>query len=379
MTLEEFKRPYTEAELLAKFENAGFDESIWNFCQDIYYNYQTYLENDFGWLRDGETIEQLIINLKEDEGWESESTREEAWRQAMSKEHIEVYLDQRAKGHGHHWSWIAALELDWDGNISWDEVIRHLKTIDESLAKKEIEIFLNRLSEGKPEAYRKFLEELISPKGYSKRLDEVEACAKSFLDVYTRLYDQFIKLGCDHDEIYNYAKDLAEDHYEIFHRAYMAAIEHKATAKDSYRFADKVEEIQVNGLLPLEFKEFCKEFKEVWQREFYYTLMVEACTEKGEHIGVVCKNQLRESLGLPPLNETLTYEDEEYLRIKKELTESGVNEVSADRKAYDIAFGTNSEAPSIRRNNEEAQLNESNTRTMFPNDEDYQDYIDGEI
>lgn len=356
MTLEEFKRPYTDAELRAKFESTGLDESLWNFCQDIYYNFQTYLADDFGWPRDGESIDQLIVYLKEEDGWESESTREEAWRQAMSKEHIEVYLDQRAKGHGHHWSWIAAVELDWNGNISWDAVLYDLKQIDETLANNEVEIFLNLLAEGKPEAYRKYLEELISPKGSAKRLDEVEACAKPFLDAYTSLYDQFIELGCDHDEIYNYAKDLAEDHHEIFYRAYMVAVEHKATATDSYSFANKVEEIQGNGLLPLESKKFCQEFNEVWQREFYHTLMVEECVEKGEPIGVVCKNQLRESLGLPPLNEALTHEDEEYLRIKKELIESGVNEVSADRKAYEIAFGTNSEEDSILHNAESEPL-----------------------
>lgn len=379
MTLEKFKRPYTDAELRAKFENAGYDESLWDFCQDIYYNYQTYLEDEFGWLRDGEPIEQLIINLKEDEGWESKSTREEAWRQAMSKEHIEVYLDQQAKGHGHHWSWIAAVELDWNGNISWDAVLYDLKQIDETLANNEVEIFLNRLSDGKPEAYRKFLDELISPKGYAKPLDEVEACAKPFLDVYTSHYDQFIKLGCDHDDIYNYAKDLAEDRYDIYYQAYNTAINNGAPSKVARSFADKIEELQVNGYLILETRSFCKEFKEAWQREFYYALTIEDVSKSGERWGVVDKNRLRTSLGLPPLDEPLTAEDKEYLRIKQNLMANGMNEISADRKAYKAVYEQESASSKPQPISEANRIKQDMDHMMFPNDEDYQDYLDGEI
>jgi len=377
MTLEEFKRPYTDAELLAKFENAGFDESIWNFCQDIYYNYQTYLENDFGWLRDGETIEQLIINLKEDEGWESESTREEAWRQAMSKEHIEVYLDQRAKGHGHHWSWIAALELDWNGNISWDEVLRHLKTIDESLAKKEVEIFLNRLSEGKPEAYRKFLEELISPKGYSKQLDEVEACAKPFLVVYECLYERFIKLGRDRDEIYNYARDLTEDpdRATLYIAAYNDAICNVASSNVARSFADKIEELKVNGTLLLDSRAFCEKFKETWQREFYYDIIMERVYLRDEDWSVVDKNRLRTSLGLPPLDEPLTVEDTEYLRIRQDLMANGMNEISDDRKAYKAVYEQDAASSKPQPISEAERIKQDTDHMLFSNKEDY---LDGE-
>ena len=34
MTLEECKRPYTEAELRAKFEQEGLDNQAWDYCTE---------------------------------------------------------------------------------------------------------------------------------------------------------------------------------------------------------------------------------------------------------------------------------------------------------------------------------------------------------
>ena len=330
MTLEEFKRPYTEAELRAKFEQEGLDNQAWDYCTEAYAE----AHNDFAdeyckYCKDGE-IDELIAALKAEENWEVDTVREYSWQYVLAENKPTVYISQRKKGHGHAWSMIytdeAAFSTIHNAYDPLKETYFKLHANDEVEANLEMEIFIDSLPESKSPIFKKALTQFF---GQGKTIEEDIDFARGV----SCQYNQLLESGCKSDELYNYAKDLAEDRYDIYYRAYRIAINNEASSLVARSFADKIEELQVNGYLITDTRLFCMEFKEVWQREFYYTLVMEDVNKRGERWGIVDKNLLRASNGLSPLDEPLTAEDKEYLRIKQDLMANGMNEVSADRKA----------------------------------------------
>ena len=371
MTLEEFKRPFTEAELRAKFEKEGFEESLWEFCVQanrIEYDKESscvYEPNE------GESDEDYIAFIKEDGCWSAETMREEVWNYAMDEDYISAYLSQRNRGHGHVWSFIYSEQVRWEVKNPVVDTYIELKSKNATEAKHELEIFVDSFPESKNTIFKKALTDAF---GESLIIDKDVEFARGV----AYQYDQLLASGCKSDEIYNYAKDLAnENHDNMFYRAYMVAIENNASSTVAYGFAHIIEDFSINDCLLLERGEFTKKYKKVWQREFYYTVLLEDLAKQGEPISTINKNSYREQLGLAPVEEPLTYEDEEYLRINRELIESGVNEFSTERKAYEAVFEPN--MPERTKRSAGEQFKQDIINTMFPNQEDYQDYLDGEI
>lgn len=335
MTLEEFKRPYTEAELRAKFEQEGLDNQAWDYCTEAYAE----AHNDFAdeyckYCKDGE-IDELIADLKAEENWDVDTVREYSWQYVLAENKPTVYISQRKKGHGHAWSMIytdeAAFSAIHNAYDPLKETYLKLHANDEAEANLERDIFIDSLSESQKTIFKKALTQFF---GQGKTIEGDIDCARRV----SCQYNQLMESGCKSDELYNYAKDLAENRYDIYYRAYRIAINNEASSLVARSFAEKIEELYVNGYLLLETRSFCNEFKEIWQREFYYALVMEDVAQKNEHWSVLDKNRLRTMLGLPSIDEPLTAEDKEYLRIKQDLMANGMNEVSADRKAHRQVF-----------------------------------------
>ena len=193
-------------------------------------------------------------------------------------------------------------------------------------------------------------------------------------------YDQLLAAGYNSDDIYYHAKNLADDeHDNIFYQAYRVAVDNNASSTIAHSFADTIEDIYDNGYYysDSDLRKFKEQYSEVWQREFYYTLQLEDWAKQGEPISTLNKNNLRKSLGLAPIDELLTYEDEEYLRIKRELIESGVNEFLADQKAYKAVFEPNT--PERPKRSAAEQFKQDIVDMLYHNQEYYQDYLDGEL
>lgn len=367
MTLDEFKRPYTLSELQSKFEENGFEAILWEFCVQM--NRMVYEEElRYGHYEpeEGETIEELVAYLKEEESWTAETLREEVWNYAMKEAYVKAYLSQRNVGHGHEWSFIYTEQVRIESrNPSLDAYLK-IKSKNESEAKREREIFIESFSQSKNPIFKKALTQSF---GQGQTIEEDIDFARGV--VYQ--YDRLLEAGCKSDEIYNYAQDLAEDHYDIYYRVYKTAIENGASSKEAYDIATKLEGLQVNGYLILETKSFCKEFNKTWQRELYYSLIMEKAAEDDEHWSVIDRNLCRENLGLPPLTEPLTAADEEFLRVKKALIEGGMNEVYADRKSHTDVYCKLETAPKARPLSETERFKQDITKMMYTNEEDYQD------
>lgn len=335
MTLEEFKRPYTEAELRTIFEKVGLDELAWDYCKESYVKaHKDFADEYCKNCNDGD-IDELIADLKVEENWEVDTVREYSWQYVLSENKPTVYISQRKKGHGHAWSMIytdeAAFSAIHNAYDPLKETYFRLYAIDKTEANLEREIFIDSLPESKNLIFKKAITQSF---GQGQTIEEDIAFA---LGVAYQ-YDQLLKSGCQSNEIYDYAKNLAEDRYDIYYQAYRTAINNESSSLVAYNFANKIEKLQVNGYLPIETRSFCNEFKETWQREFYYTLVMEDVNKRGERWGIVDKKLLRTSLGLSSLDDSLTAENKEHLRIKQDLMANGMNEVSADRKAHRQVF-----------------------------------------
>lgn len=372
MTLEEFKRPYTEAELIAKFEQEGLDYQAWDYCTEAYAK----AHNDFAdeyckYCKDRE-IDELIADLKAEENWEVDTVREYSWQYVLAGNKPMVYISQRKKGHGHALSMIYTDEVAFSAiHNAYDplkETYLKLHANNEAEANLERDIFINSLSESQETIFKKALTQFF---GQGKTIkDDIDSAR-----LVSCQYNQLLESSCKSDELYNYAKDLAEDRYDIYYRAYRIAINNEASSLVARSFAEKIEELQVNGYLFIETRSFSMESKEVWQREFYYNIIMEDVNKRAERWSVVDKNRLRTSLGLPPLDEPLTVEDTEYLRIRQDLMANGMNEISADRKAYKAVYEQDAASSKPQPISEAERIKQDTDHILFSNKEDY---LDGE-
>lgn len=372
MTREEFYRPFTEAELRTRFEKEGFDESLWEFCLQINHLAYDELRDSQLDLEEGETIEEHIAYLKEEECWTAETIREEAWNYGMKETYVNAYLSQRSGGHGHNWSFIYAEQVRDESTNPTVDAYNTIKSKNKSEANRECEIFIDSLPESKNPIFNKALAQSF---GQGQTIEEDIGFARGV----AYQYDQLLKIGCKSDELYNYAQDLAKDRNGIYYQAYKIAINNEASSFVAYSFADKIEELHVNGYLLLDTRSFCNEFKEIWQREFYYALVMEDVAHKNEHWSVFDKNRLRAMLGLPSIDEPLTIEDKEYLRIQQDLMANGMNEITADRKIHKAVYEREESSLKLRPISESERIKQDMGHMMYPNEEDYQDYLDGEI
>lgn len=367
MTVEEFKRPYTEAELKARFASEGFDAVLWQYCKESNEEIHCDMEQiEYNFLNDVEKEEDITNLLKEVDYNELLPVREEVWLLAMCPERVDAYMSQVKIGHGHQWAKIYSEKKDchYENPILETYNVLHDKNATE--ANHEYRIYISSLPEWKNQVFRRAFLEV---KGVYQTLVEVEDFASRLAYHYNNLE----AAGCKSYELYEHAFNLADedrDKEDIFYKAYLMAIEKGASPKDSLKFADKLYAIELNGNDDVTdtIKSFIKHFTEPWQREYYYSLLEKYWEKNEERISTLHKNEYRMILGLPPVKDTLTYNDEEYLRIKKELMEQGMPERLADEKAYKAAYECE-EDTAMRLQSHNNRFDREMLEIMYPNED----------
>lgn len=295
MTLEEFKRPYTKAELKSLFDSNGFDAVLWQYCKEsndeIYSDY----EKDYGYPEDGETIEDFIKLLQEEQNWTATSIREEVWLYAMSPERVEAYMSQVRVGHGHQWAKIYTDKIIFDYEDPIKETFDELFSQNPTEANQELNIYIENLSQGNNPIFKKAFREFACDYDSVKDIED-------FANGVVYQYNKLVNSCCKSNEIYEHAYNLAyEDRDEVYYNAYNIAIKNGCSAVDSYNFADTIEEHFLNDYLILELKSFAKKFNELWQREYYYKLIEEYWKKNDECISSFMKTEIRKELGLPQI------------------------------------------------------------------------------
>ena len=196
---------------------------------------------------------------------------------------------------------------------------------------------------------------------------------------FRNLLESLISEGYDKEDAFNYTLDLSDEHYPVFYEVYREAMRHREKPHDALSLADFCEEAAVNKQLFLEINNFKKKFTLPWQREIYAGLLIKNCKQDEGSISTLHENDIRKSLDLDPIEKTLTWEDEEFLRLKKEYIKSGLNEFVAEQRAYKEVYENDSdiELSSIR-NNLSYDIKRDMLEMMFPNDDiDSEGFEDG--
>lgn len=254
--MNDFIRPFSDAEFKKACLSAGYPEIAWQYCHEKWQeNYKDILKEDIS--------EEDLPELKEYEGWTSENAREQAWRYVKEYSRIDIYVQQRKSGHGHEWS-------------------------------------------------KLFCEELV-------QFTTEDAVA--YWNTFDALRSSRFKSG---EEI-----EIRHDWFDCIKRDTLS----------------------------------CRE----------YVIAVRNLA-KGE--GETVERYIDYRLGS---DKPLTWEDEEFLRLKKEYIKSGLNEFAAEQRAYKEAYENDSdiELDSIR-NNRSHDLKRDMLEMMFPNDDiDSEDFEDG--
>lgn len=70
-----------------------------------------------------------------------------------------------------------------------------------------------------------------------------------------------------------------------------------------YEQAAEIAQLLTHEHLCLKETDFLKKFKEEWQRELYYQQYVERYFSEGERQSIIAKNEVRQRIGLRPLDE----------------------------------------------------------------------------
>lgn len=167
----------------------------------------------------------------------------------------------------------------------------------------------------------------------------------------------------------------------IYKSVYKEAMSRGATPDEADRLANRCEYNSVNGYLLLERSEFMKEFTEPWQREIYARLTIDEIKKSERGLSTLHENEIRASLGLCPIDKSLTSEDQEFIRLKKKYLDNGHNEYLAEKRAYEEVYGNDINIPLPQRN-KTRDFNQEMLQSMFPDDdvysEDFEDGIDME-
>ena len=387
--MNDFIRPFTEDEFNRIFQESGYPEIARQYCYETWQeNYKDILKEDIS--------EEDLPELKEYDGWTSENVREHAWRHVKEYSRIDIYVQQRKSGHGHEWSKLFCEELV---QFTTDDAVAYWNTFDalrssrfksgeeveirhdwfdcikrDTLSCREYVIAVRNLAKGEGETVERYIDYRLRSM-YNGKTEELFQAALNFRNVYEGLMNE----GYDKDEAFEYAMDLTDEHYQVFYDVYREAMRHGEKQYDAWSLADFCEGAVVNAQLILEINHFKKEFSESWQREIYAGLVIKDRIHDEGSISTLHENEIRNSLDLSPIDKPLTWEDEEFLRLKKEYIKSGLNEIAAEQRAYKEAYENDSdiELDSIR-NNRSHDIKRDILEMMFPNDDiDSEDFEDG--
>lgn len=389
--MNDFIRPFSDAEFKKACLSAGYPEIAWRYCHE---KWQECFDDI---LRDNLSAEDLP-ELKEHAGWTSDNIREQAWTDVKEYSHVDTYVQQRELGHGHEWSrlfckilahsgvdavniyWATFVELQNSRIDSGEEVgIKHdwfdcLK--QDTLSCREYVLAVKNIAKGEGEIVERYIGNWLGSmrEGYEGNTDDLLLEAKRFRTLHEKLLSE----GYYDEDAFGYALDLFDEHYPVFNEIYREAMRHGSKRYDAWALADFCENAVVNGWLLLEKENFKNKFTESWQREIYAGLVIKDWIQDEGSISTLHENEIRKSLDLSPIDKPLAWEDEEFLRLKKEYIKSGLNEFAAEQR-YKDAYGNYSdiELDSIR-NNRSHDIKRDMLEMMFPNDDiDSEDFEDG--
>ena len=387
--MTEFTRPFSEEEFNKAFLEAGYPEIARQYCHEEWQkNYKDIIKEGIS--------EEDLPELKEHDGWTSDNIREQAWTYVKEYAHVDIYVLQRELGHGYEWAKLFCEELTDgdvdDAKIYWNtfgemrsrrfksgeetEVTRNWADCSKSnsLSCKEYTLAVKYLAKGEGVIVERYIDHQLGST-YEGKADELFSDALNFRS----LYESLISEGYDKEDAFYYTLDLSDEHYPVFYEVYRKAMRHGEKRYDAWSLADFCEEAAVNEQLFLEINNFKEEFTEPWQREIYAGLLIQDRIQDGGTISTLHENEIRKSLDLDSVEKPLTWEDEEFLRLKKEYLRSGLNEVVAEQRAYKEVYEKDSDISTDGfNNNRPHDIKRDMLEMMFPNDDiDSEDFEDG--
>lgn len=295
--MEEFLRPYTEEEFDNLFKGSGYPEVVRQYCKEI-------LAEWMNALIDGEVEDldnpQDVLEAWQDGLHEKPTVREEAWTKVGP--YVQVYLSEREYGQSHEWARKYTQELlDEDSKLPYDDTFNEIRQTNPPASVDGLLKLFRHVAQGKGEDYLYYLV-LAYYDGWGE---------DSTIEGILRGVDKFFPI---------YQQQLADGHSESYAEAYGEAIIYKGwSEEESYNYAAIIEQAMANGSdyeqaaeiaqllthehLCLKETDFFKKFKEEWQRELYYQQYVERYFSEGERQSIIAKNEVRQRIGLRPLDE----------------------------------------------------------------------------
>ena len=398
--MNDFTRPFTENEFNRIFQESGYPEIARQYCnKKLEETINSILNEDLS-EDDLKDLDRLITVLKTQEHWTADTVREQSWIYVKEYSHVDEYIHQREIGHGHEWAKQFCEELTFtdidDTETYWntfnafrskrfksgEEIeVKHnwseCSTSD-SLSCREYVIAVKELAKGDDEIVERYIDYQLGSM-YEGKTDELFQEAMTFKQLYLSL----IKDGYNEHKTFEYALDLFDEHYPVFYEVYREAMRHGQEPLDAWSLANFCEEAAVNEILSLETIKFKKNFVEPWQREIYAGLLIKDMLESRGSISTLHENDIRKELDLKPVDKSLTWEDEEFLRLKNEYIKKGLNEFVAEQRAYKEVYENDSDITIDGINHKHANdFNREMLEMMFPNEdiesEDFEDGLDME-
>lgn len=313
--MDELTRPFTEEEFDKAFREAGYPEIARQYCREKWEEEYASLLSEYIPGDDSTDVEQLLTELKEQEGRTSDNVREVAWSFVVRNEKVNVYVEQRQHGNSHEWAVIFCGQCDKEEDSlnsdtyantysehrklhKAEEGIVHNKfgyicTKPGIISDPEIKKAVNFLAKGEGELVEHYIGCRIFD-GVGKKVNDLFNEAV----YYKGLCEQIMADGYDKGSAIRHADNLIDKvDYPVYMTVYKEAMSHGATPDEADRLANRCENHSVNAFFDLEWREFMKEFTEPWQREIYARLAIEHHEKSYGHDETYRKG-IRESLDL---------------------------------------------------------------------------------
>lgn len=402
--MNDFTRPFTEEEFNKVFRDAGYPEIARQYCREKYdYEFSEALHD----LSNCESkdINLLLTELKKECCWKMETMREEAWNNVLKHAKVDIYMEQLKHGNSHEWAalfcnlcedydndedarnntdiyastYYAHRKLHKDDEGFIDKTGLYICTKPGIMSDPQIHAVVKYFSKGEGEFVEQYIGRSIfegDGRNINDLLEEALFYRKQCYALVAEGFD--LKTAMEHVDNLSTLEESV-----VFHDIYREAMKHNAAPSSAYRLARLCENEVVNGTLGLDNHTFKKEFTEPWQREIYAGLLVKDMLKSEGAISVLHENAIRKDLDLKPVDKSLTWEDEEFLRLKNEYIESGLDESTAKQRAYKEVYENDSDITIGGINHKHANdFNREMLGMMFPDEdiesEDFEDGLDME-
>lgn len=286
--MEDKDRPYTEQEFEELFKQSGIDAIAKDYC----------------W----EELCEWIDSLRHKTQREFNTLSEAAWHNLLRFSHPNIYAEQRKNGQSHEWSKEFAQNFELYGENEMDKIIQATyhsleENLEEKIAKKELDKFIDHYSDDpilnricKQYFYEVDGDEWLKlSKAYTSEFYKCKENGKS--DIYADAYADA------------YTSDYTEKYCCVLAEIKESAIKNGLNEDDSDFFARFCARNYGNETLFTGIRDFNKYFKEPWEKEIYYNLILKEEQENGGTITDSFRKAMREELGLPCLDDSVSPKD----------------------------------------------------------------------